>query len=229
MLLPVLCHLKSALIKSGTTAPMARSKAMPIEPFVALFQSWPSNADLQIAQLRSKAITLLAIVCMLRPSDIAPRTVVMDGESGLMTRRIFSMDQVQFGDKELTLTLHGIKNDTSRTGFVVTLPSASDDVLDPVTSLKAYITRTDHARTGLTPAPVFLSLKAPYHALTADTISQILNDSITQAGLGGKGYSAKCYLHEWDHLQGVTFKDRVSKLKWNMALKKARKIGKTYA
>ena len=37
------------------------------------------------------------------------------------------------------------------------------------------------------------------------------------------GYSAKCFLHEWDHLQGVTFKDRVSKLKWNMALKKARK------
>lgn len=37
------------------------------------------------------------------------------------------------------------------------------------------------------------------------------------------GYSAKCFLHEWDHLQGVTFKDRVSKLKWDMATKKARK------
>ena len=38
------------------------------------------------------------------------------------------------------------------------------------------------------------------------------------------GYSAKCFLHEWDHLQGVTFKDRVSKLKWDMANKKARKL-----
>ena len=38
-----------------------------------------------------------------------------------------------------------------------------------------------------------------------------------------EGYSAKCFLHEWDHLQGVTFKDRVSKLKWDMATKKARK------
>ncbi len=38
-----------------------------------------------------------------------------------------------------------------------------------------------------------------------------------------EGYSAKCYLHEWDHLQGITFKDRVSKLKWNMAEKKAKK------
>jgi peptide deformylase len=40
------------------------------------------------------------------------------------------------------------------------------------------------------------------------------------------GYSAKCFLHEWDHLQGVTFKDRVSKLKWDMANKKARKLSK---
>ena len=38
------------------------------------------------------------------------------------------------------------------------------------------------------------------------------------------GYSGKCFLHEWDHLQGITFKDRVSKLKWNMANKKARKL-----
>ena len=26
-------------------------------------------------------------------------------------------------------------------------------------------------------------------------------------------YTARVFLHEWDHLQGVTFKDRVSKLK----------------
>lgn len=38
------------------------------------------------------------------------------------------------------------------------------------------------------------------------------------------GYSAKCFLHEWDHLQGITFKDRVSKLKWDFAVKKAKKL-----
>lgn len=37
------------------------------------------------------------------------------------------------------------------------------------------------------------------------------------------GYSLKCFLHEWDHLQGITFKDRVSNLKWDMAVKKSRK------
>ena len=43
------------------------------------------------------------------------------------------------------------------------------------------------------------------------------------------GYSARCYLHELDHCLGITFKDRVSKLKWDMATKKARKLGKQLA
>ena len=42
------------------------------------------------------------------------------------------------------------------------------------------------------------------------------------------GYSAKCYLHELDHLLGITMKDRVSRLKWNMALKKSAKYKKLY-
>lgn len=40
------------------------------------------------------------------------------------------------------------------------------------------------------------------------------------------GYSARCYLHELDHCLGITFKDRVSNLKWNMAKKKAKKLEK---
>ena len=39
-------------------------------------------------------------------------------------------------------------------------------------------------------------------------------------------YSARCYLHEMDHVLGITFKDRVSDLKWNKALKKAHKVSK---
>jgi hypothetical protein len=32
-----------------------------------------------------------------------------------------------------------------------------------------------------------------------------------------------------DHLLGITMKDRASKLKWEMAQKKARKLEKTFA
>lgn len=41
-----------------------------------------------------------------------------------------------------------------------------------------------------------------------------------------EGYSAKVYLHEFDHLLGITIKDRVSKLKWDMAEKRAQKLEK---
>ncbi len=34
------------------------------------------------------------------------------------------------------------------------------------------------------------------------------------------GYNCKCFLHEYDHLEGITFQDRVSALKWAMAVKK---------
>jgi len=36
------------------------------------------------------------------------------------------------------------------------------------------------------------------------------------------GYNCKCFLHELDHLEGVVFKDRVSPLKWAMAVKKSK-------
>lgn len=39
-----------------------------------------------------------------------------------------------------------------------------------------------------------------------------------------KGYDAKCVQHEIDHLNGVTFTKRVSKLKLDLALKKQRKL-----
>jgi peptide deformylase len=37
------------------------------------------------------------------------------------------------------------------------------------------------------------------------------------------GYNCKCFLHELDHLEGIVFKDRVSTLKWAMAVKKSKK------
>lgn len=39
---------------------------------------------------------------------------------------------------------------------------------------------------------------------------------------------ARCFLHEYDHLNGIEFTDRVSKLKLNIARKKLQKKEKTY-
>ena len=38
-----------------------------------------------------------------------------------------------------------------------------------------------------------------------------------------EGYNCKCFLHELDHLEGIVFQDRVSPLKWAMAVKKSKK------
>jgi len=35
------------------------------------------------------------------------------------------------------------------------------------------------------------------------------------------GYNCKCFLHELDHLEGIVFQDRVSALKWALAVKKS--------
>ena len=34
------------------------------------------------------------------------------------------------------------------------------------------------------------------------------------------GYNCKCFLHELDHLEGIVFQDRVSQIKWALAVKK---------
>jgi len=36
-------------------------------------------------------------------------------------------------------------------------------------------------------------------------------------------YDCKCFLHELDHLEGIVFQDRVSSLKWALAVKKSNK------
>jgi peptide deformylase len=44
-----------------------------------------------------------------------------------------------------------------------------------------------------------------------------------------KGYAAKCFQHELDHLDGICFVDKVSQLKLNLAMKKQRKLNdRTY-
>ena len=71
---------------------------------------------------------------------------------------------------------------------------------------------------------VFVKVKRPKEILV-----RYWDEHLVEQAVKIEGYSAKCYLHELDHLLGITFKDRVSKLKWDMAQKKARKLEKQLA
>ena len=179
----------SALVKSGTTAPMLRSKVMPIRKFYDMFMNWSNNDLLDIRSLRLKAITLLALTAMLRPSDIAPnaRHAGTEGESKV----VFSVDQVLFTEHDAKITFFGIKNDTARSGFEVQIPRSTESKIDPVNTLQEYIMRTEAHRPS--DGAVFLTIRPPFKALEASSVAKILDESIVLAGLGGQGFSAKSF------------------------------------
>ena len=65
---------------------------------------------------------------------------------------------------------------------------------------------------------VFVSVKRPMEirARYANQFGEVTTDRFT-------GITARVFLHEYDHLQGVTFRDHTSRIKWDMAVKKAAK------
>src|SRR6056300_1148950 len=83
-----------------------------------------------------------------------------------------------------------------------------------------YTSETEDDYEGCLSFPnVFVKVKRP-----KEILAEFYDENLEKQTVKIEGYSAKCYLHELDHLLGITMKDRVSKLKWDMAQKKAKKI-----
>ena len=163
---------------------------MDSEKFTKVFKLW-NNETIEIKNLRLKCITLLALVVMLRPSDIAPQSVIVDG-SGEVRDMQFTVDQLNFkADGSVAIAIHGNKNDTHRHGFVVDVTPASDVSICPVRTLRTYLQRTDKFRSSN--GPVFISLRKPYGALSSSAIRQILNDAIETVGLSRNDFTAKSF------------------------------------
>lgn len=68
---------------------------------------------------------------------------------------------------------------------------------------------------------IFMKIRRPKEILV-----EYYDETLELKRTAVKNYTTKVFLHEWDHLHGITFRDRVSNLKWNMAVKKANKIVK---
>ena len=191
---PDISKLVTALIKSQTLAPRIKTPVMPVQSFSKLFASWNTNDMLTIKDLRLKAITLMALAFMLRPSDIAPRAVTMLDTQESFSHLTFTQQHVTFHDDgSMTITFHGIKNDYHRDGFVITMPPGSNSNLDPAHTLKQYMSRTATHRLTSPDGAVFLTLHRPYHAISSTTIAGVLAESIKLAGLGDQGFSAKSF------------------------------------
>jgi peptide deformylase len=59
-------------------------------------------------------------------------------------------------------------------------------------------------------------------------VAKFLDIDAKECILEFSGIDARCFLHEYDHLQGIEFTDRVSKLKLDMAKKKQKKLIKEH-
>lgn len=70
---------------------------------------------------------------------------------------------------------------------------------------------------------LFLKIKRP-----RGVVANYLDINGKECNIELFDFDARCFLHEYDHLQGIEFTDRVSKLKLNMAKKKQQKKEKTY-
>ncbi len=81
---PDISRLVLGITKGGTKKSCLLTPSMPIKQFKDLILSWPENSQLQVAQLRLKCITSLALVLMLRPSDIAPKGIYLDADEGVI-------------------------------------------------------------------------------------------------------------------------------------------------
>ena len=78
--------------------------------------------------LKEKCIVLLALLAMLRLSDIAPHTKLFDSKTlDCSSKHVFSAEQVRFNDHfSVTFEFQGIKNDTDRAGFEIAIRSSTD-------------------------------------------------------------------------------------------------------
>ena len=65
---------------------------------------------------------------------------------------------------------------------------------------------------------LFLKLKRP-----SWIVAEYQDSEGNTKEIRADGYLAKCFQHEYDHLNGVCFVDRVSQMKLNLAMKKIRK------
>jgi peptide deformylase len=68
---------------------------------------------------------------------------------------------------------------------------------------------------------LFLKIKRPNWI-----IAQYQDSDGNLKEIKAEGYLAKCFQHEYDHLNGVCFVDRVSQMKLQLAMKKIRKKNK---
>lgn len=172
-----LVQLIKGIRNSKTSRPARRSEPVPADRIVQYFISLGPNEGLSRAQLRMKAMALLALVFCWRPSDAA----------------LLRMSHVSFDGNLLVITHHGGKTDSNRDGLRNRCPPASDPLACPVRALRAYIDATSDLRES-PDSFLFIHDREPFdRGLTSQRCSNILTDAAVAAGLDGSIYTGRTF------------------------------------
>ena len=79
-----------------------------ISPFIDLFATFGDNDTMTLRRLRMKSLTLVALTCMTRPSDLAPKGVTLNKSDLSVNNIVLTLDNVEFReDKSLTIHFLG--------------------------------------------------------------------------------------------------------------------------
>lgn len=123
---------------------------------------------------------------MTHPSYLAPRGVTFDADDHHIKHLTFSLDQVVLnGDECVSINFFGIKNDTDRSGFEITVSGTNDPGSYPVGAVKACIEATAMNRELCSDNLCLLHCES--HS------KSILSEAIELAGLGDKGFTPRSF------------------------------------
>jgi len=163
----LLTMLKQALVNTGTKRPRRNTPVFPVQKLTDyLIELGPNNA-LDLKTLRAKAVCLLALVGLFRPSDL----------------ELIKLDHLTFSESAVSIANFGGKTDKDMAGIPTTITRSSSDRLCPVRTLQDYITKTKATRDRIPDHPVFLYLNKLAEPLGSQRIAKVMSLTLKEAGI----------------------------------------------
>lgn len=136
--------------------------------------------DMSLEKLTKKMITLLALVTAHR----------------VQTMSQITLDNISFGTERVTIKIVGLIK-TSRSGScqpLLTLPHFQEKPeICPAKCLEAYISKTKTLRKDI--KNLFISLRRPYVAVTSQTLSRWIKDTLRSSGVDVEQFGAHSARH----------------------------------
>jgi peptide deformylase len=135
------------------------------------------------------------------------------------------MCQIMMAKNGLGLAANQVELDAQ---IFVMRPIENEEVTKPFAVINPVIMKVDSdtvlGKEGcLSHLGLLLNIRRP-----KTLVAKFLDIDAKECILEFSGIDARCFLHEYDHLQGIEFTDRVSKLKLDMAKKKQKKLIKEH-